>query len=189
MTLQGQLAHQEPSYFIGAPVFEGDFGVLGNQPSQTALQVTGEAPISQIGLFGCSYDRIIPVSGTTTVANGVILGAQGASLGNFGEVIANVSGNYCGIIVNATIPTTIANSLPIANEVVANAESVEMAWLVENAQELGQYKGEWLLIKGQRLLSHSSDFKDVRTAVRERDIRSPFVYYVPTDDESNSVTI
>jgi len=70
-----------------------------------------------------------------------------------------------------------------------NAESPEMDWLVQNAQELGQHKGEWLLIQGRQLLVHSRDFAVVRAAVRDRQIQSPFVYYVPTDEESASVTI
>ncbi|MGB8887944.1 MAG: hypothetical protein WCC87_14535 [Candidatus Korobacteraceae bacterium] len=72
---------------------------------------------------------------------------------------------------------------------IETAESTEMAWLEENAQELGRHKGEWLLIHGRELLMHSRDFAAVRVAIRERHIDSPFVYYVPTDEESNSVTI
>jgi len=72
---------------------------------------------------------------------------------------------------------------------LAAPESAEMRWLVRNARELGQHKGEWLLIQGERLLVHSRDFAVVRAALRERQIAAPFVYYVPTDEESNSVTI
>lgn len=72
---------------------------------------------------------------------------------------------------------------------VANVESAEMAWLVENVIQLGQHKGEWLLIQGRELLVHTRDFAAVRRAIRNRQIRSPFVYYVPTDEESNVVTI
>jgi len=72
----------------------------------------------------------------------------------------------------------------------ANApESPEMGWLVRNARELGRHKGEWLLIQGAQLLVHARDFAVVREAVQARQIRSPFVYYVPTDDESDSITI
>jgi hypothetical protein len=69
------------------------------------------------------------------------------------------------------------------------SESVEMSWLVKNAAELAQYKGEWLLIQGQQLLMHTSDFGAIRSAVRERHIRTPFVYYVPTDQQSNAISI
>jgi hypothetical protein len=43
--------------------------------------------------------------------------------------------------------------------------------------------------QGTQLVVHSRNFAAVRDAIRERQIRSPFVYYVPTDDESNSVKI
>lgn len=72
---------------------------------------------------------------------------------------------------------------------IAGSESAEMAWLVRNAQVLSEHKGEWLLIQGTHLLIHSQDFAAVRATIRERRILAPFVYYVPTDDESNSVTI
>lgn len=73
--------------------------------------------------------------------------------------------------------------------VIENVESPEMNWLVENARELAQYKGEWLLVQGRELVVHNRDFAIVRAAIRERQIRGPFVYYVPTDEESNPVTI
>jgi hypothetical protein len=62
-------------------------------------------------------------------------------------------------------------------------------WLEEHAQELGRYPGEWLLINRHRLLVHSRDFAELRAVIRERQIDSPFVYYVPTDEEANSITI
>lgn len=68
-------------------------------------------------------------------------------------------------------------------------ESAEMTWLVQNAEELGQHKGEWLLIRGRQLLVHSPDFAVVRAVVRDQQIHSPFVYYVPTEDESNFVAV
>ena len=166
MTLQGQLAQPQQLSNVGyAPVFEGDFeaGLLGNQFSQTAARISGERAISQIGLLVSNYDRIIQDAATTA--------------------------EYCGIIANAAPPATIGSPLSVASAVIANAESTEMSWLVERAEELGQYKGEWLLIQEQQLLVHSPDFRAVRAAVREHQINSPFVYYVPTDDESNSVTI
>lgn len=72
---------------------------------------------------------------------------------------------------------------------IAAPESAEMGWLVQNAVELGRHKGEWLLIRGAELLAHSRDFAVVSATIRERQIVSPFVYYVPSDDESNSLTI
>jgi hypothetical protein len=68
-------------------------------------------------------------------------------------------------------------------------ETAEMDWLVRNVEALSQYKGEWVLILGTDLLIHSPDFRELRETIRDQQIGSPFVYYVPTDDESNSVTI
>jgi len=68
-------------------------------------------------------------------------------------------------------------------------ESAEMGWLIEHVHELEQHKGEWLLIKGSELVAHDREFARIRELVRERQIDSPFIYYVPTDDESNSITI
>jgi len=72
---------------------------------------------------------------------------------------------------------------------VGKIESPEMAWLEENANQLGQHQGEWLLIQGRKLLLHSPHFADVRAAIQEEHIDCPFVYYVPTDEESTAVTI
>lgn len=104
-----------------------------------------------------------------------------------------------GVLGNQSvqIPTKLAGAgqpmqraeTPAVIGAITAPESAEMRWLVRNARELGQHKGEWLLIQGSQLLVHSRDFAAVRAAIRERQIPSPFVYYVPTDDESNSVTI
>lgn len=104
-----------------------------------------------------------------------------------------------GVLGNQSVqkPTKLAGAgqpvqgveTPAVIVAITAPESAEMRWLVRNAQELGQHKGEWLLIQGTQLLVHSRDFAAVRAAIRERQIPSPFVYYVPTDDESNSVTI
>jgi len=59
--------------------------------------------------------------------------------------------------------------------------SAEMDLLEENARELEQYAGEWLLIQGRALLMHSRDFHAIRAVVRERNIKCPFVYCVPTE--------
>jgi hypothetical protein len=106
---------------------------------------------------------------------------------------------HAGVLGNQSVqtPVNLANAgqpirraeTPAVVAATAASESAEMGWLVRNAQDLGQHKGEWLLIQGTQLVVHSRNFAAVRDAIRERQIRSPFVYYVPTDDESNSVTI
>jgi len=90
---------------------------------------------------------------------------------------------------SAGVLVILRSEAPVAAAPPAPTESPEMGWLVRNAAELSGHKGEWLLIQGMRLIIHSRDFAAVRQEIRARQIRSPFVYYVPTDDESNSITI
>jgi|ERR1700728_314524 len=67
--------------------------------------------------------------------------------------------------------------------------SPELRWLRANRQALPEYRGEWLLISGDKLLCHSRSFGDVKAAIRCNNVASPFVYYVPTEDESNFVIL
>jgi hypothetical protein len=64
-------------------------------------------------------------------------------------------------------------------------ESSEMRWLVEHSRELEIFRGEWLLIRGERLIAHSPTFAEVERNVRALRLESPFVYYVPLEDEAN----
>ena len=79
-----------------------------------------------------------------------------------------------------------ANELQVAH---IGTESPSMASLVRNARELAQFKGEWLLFKGDELILHTADFGAIRREITQRQIATPFVYYVPTDQESSSITI
>lgn len=65
------------------------------------------------------------------------------------------------------------------------AESPELRWLREPKDAIDEYRGEWLLIVNDRLLAHSGNFGDIKEAISRNDVSSPFVYYVPTKDESN----
>ena len=66
-------------------------------------------------------------------------------------------------------------------------DSPEMTWLVENRRTIEAYRGEWLLIFNDRLIVHSTDFGEIQRAINNERIRSPFVYYVPTVEESNFI--
>jgi len=74
-------------------------------------------------------------------------------------------------------------------DLIGIPESTEMKWLVHNSDMLSTYSGEWLLIHGEMLLAHSRDFEVIREEISRRNLTSPFVYYVPLNEESNSVTI
>ena len=84
--------------------------------------------------------------------------------------------------------TTLLPAKEVACEVYAS-ESEEMRWLTENSRHLEIYRGEWLLIQGRELVAHNADFPEIRVAIAERNIRSPFIYYVPTVEEANFISI
>ena len=66
--------------------------------------------------------------------------------------------------------------------------TVELNWLSENSAALSAYRGEWLLIQGEELVTHSKDFHVLCKAIRDGGISVPFVYYVPLADEEHFVS-
>jgi hypothetical protein len=65
----------------------------------------------------------------------------------------------------------------------------EFRYLVEHCSELEQYRGEWLLLDGYGLAAHSSDFAAIKALIAQRGIRSPFIHYVPLEDESVYINV
>jgi Family of unknown function (DUF5678) len=80
------------------------------------------------------------------------------------------------------IPASDSGRLRVATA-QPRLESTELCWLRRNDQEIIRYRGEWLLIVGDRLVAHSSNFREVRDSIRRNNVMSPFVYYVPKQDE------
>lgn len=58
--------------------------------------------------------------------------------------------------------------------------SEEMRWLAEHREE---YAGQWVALKGGRLLSHGTDAKAVYQAARKLGIESPVVVQIESSDE------
>ena len=67
------------------------------------------------------------------------------------------------------------------------AMTPEMEWLTSHAAELSVYRGEWLLILGQKLVAHNTNIREIQKAIQAHDISVPFVYYVPEPEEANFV--
>lgn len=63
-------------------------------------------------------------------------------------------------------------------------ETSELRWLREHQQDIARWSGQWLLIAGDQLLARSANFGEIKAAIARNDLRSPFTYYVPTEDES-----
>jgi hypothetical protein len=76
-------------------------------------------------------------------------------------------------------------TIPIGNV----KESSEMRWLREHSAQLSGMRGQWLLIANGNLLAHSGDFRDIRLAIKENNVASPFVHYVPGSGESTFILL
>ena len=208
---QGQLAEPQGMLFTRLRILPENAGsVLANQAVQIP-RFQGGANVglefsyskNAILLFGAASPVQSPVGYPNTAPSiGSLNWAKGQSMFVSLEEIAvhqNVSGwlpsqHTTFLVSDPQLTFQFVSEGQDAKAVRAtspapSAESMEMVWLVRNAQELGQYKGQWLLIQGQELLIHTEDFRTIRDAIRQRQIRTPFVYYVPTDQESNSVSI
>ncbi len=208
---QGQLAESQGMPFTPLPILPENAGsVLANQAVQIP-RIQGGANVglefsyskNSNVLFGAASPAQSPVGYPNTAPSiGSLNWGKGQSMFVPLEGIAvhqNVSGWFPSqhttfLVSDPQLTFQFVNEGQSAERVredspAPNAESMEMVWLVQNARELGQYKGQWLLIQGQELLMHTEDFRIIRDAVRQRRIRAPFVYYVPTDKESNSVSI
>ncbi len=81
----------------------------------------------------------------------------------------------------------VVAAMPRPNVTIGQSE--EMRWLTNNRSIVSQHRGEWLLIERSSLIAHSADFDVIRKQIQNRGIRSPFVYYVPTERETNFVSI
>ena len=64
----------------------------------------------------------------------------------------------------------------------------ELVWLSQHAHEVEhEYRGEWLLLRGADLLSHSARFADIQQRVTELGLVTPFVYFVPEETGSDFI--
>lgn len=87
-----------------------------------------------------------------------------------------------------TLNKAVVPTLDVPLEIPAEQEeSDEMRWLVANSRDLEAYRGEWLFIRGRELYRHSPDFRQIQRAVAESGEASPFIYYVPREDEAEFI--
>jgi predicted DNA-binding antitoxin AbrB/MazE fold protein len=56
----------------------------------------------------------------------------------------------------------------------------EMAWIAEHADE---YAGQWVALKGSRLVAHGHDPIAFRQAVKESGVERPLFHHYPEADE------
>lgn len=77
----------------------------------------------------------------------------------------------------------------LGDEASQVTESAEMNWLRTNGFEVAKHRGEWLLITTDGLAAHSREFSELKRIIERERLDSPFVYYVPTKEESNFTLI
>jgi hypothetical protein len=206
MTIQGQLAisqktSEPPNFGQLMPPFEG---LLGNQSIQTppteptrSIQFSPQPMHNPFAIFPRSPAAVAAMGGDqegSWWASGQIAGSLSSTIGKLSVAFFGTKEEGTHFqLQNAGVVLNVAHAdIRPENRLqhdLANTESPAMTWLVQNSVELGRFKGEWLLIQGQELLLHSRDFTAIRREIGRRRIAAPFVYYVPTDEESNSVTI
>ncbi len=61
--------------------------------------------------------------------------------------------------------------------------SVESDALEARCEEFSKFTGEWLLLSGDQLLAHSSEYRAIQAVIEERRLKDCFVHYVPSIPE------
>jgi hypothetical protein len=125
---------------------------------------------------------------------------QSAQVPDSGWSIVEI--NIPGLNIRRPFPVTQAQpwisgtdfQARVANAVKKGAvkksvKNAELNWLRQHHEEVLAYVGQWLLISGDTLLARSQSFADIRNAIAHNNISSPFVYYVPTAEESSFVIL
>ena len=67
--------------------------------------------------------------------------------------------------------------------------SLELDTLEERFEEFSALSGEWLLLQGDQLLAHSSDFREINLEIQKRGLTDCLVHYVPTSAERNFILV
>lgn len=80
-------------------------------------------------------------------------------------------------------------SSPAPQVAVSPKRNQGLTWLREHAAQVSEHKGQWLLIVDGELRDSSENFAQIKHTIAANNIRSPFVYYVPTDAESSFVLL
>jgi hypothetical protein len=66
--------------------------------------------------------------------------------------------------------------------VPAGRRQIEMDWISSNAKELGKYRGQWIVVEGERVLAHDKDYQPARDQAVKAGINRPLIFFVPDDD-------
>ena len=67
--------------------------------------------------------------------------------------------------------------------------SKELDTLEKRFEEFSGFTGEWLLLKGDQLLAHSRDYREINAEIQKRGLKDCLVHYVPTKAEGDFILI
>ena len=59
---------------------------------------------------------------------------------------------------------------------------MKLDWISSNAKELGKYRGQWIVVEGERVLAHDKDYQPARDQAVKAGINRPLIFFVPDDD-------
>ena len=71
----------------------------------------------------------------------------------------------------------------------ASGSSKELDTLEKRFEEFSAFAGEWLLLKGDQLLAHSREYRDINAEIQKRGLKDCLVHYVPTPTERDFILI
>ena len=71
----------------------------------------------------------------------------------------------------------------------ARRSSKELDTLEERFEEFSALSGEWLLLQGDQLLTHSRDYRDIDAEIEKRGLKDCFVHYVPNPAERDFILV
>ena len=85
----------------------------------------------------------------------------------------------------------MANALEVTPQMLdaMRQGQADNQWLREHPEALEPYRGQWVVVHGQRVVAHAYDGREAAKAVDPRTHPGASIFYVPTVEESEAVRI
>ena len=64
----------------------------------------------------------------------------------------------------------------------ANSREKEMNWIATHQEDINSYRGEWIVIEGNRLISHNRNYLKAISDSKTKGIQIPFVLFIPEEN-------
>ena len=65
----------------------------------------------------------------------------------------------------------------------------ELRWRETHQKELSRYAGQYVVLEETRIIAYDRDLAKAINEARGKGIEIPFVFYVPTEEENNTIFI